>query len=211
MATLLSIHRGPIAPFPNGLRRSAIVKAAVTGPVTLSEAGIEGDQVADRRYHGGPFKAVCCCASEYYPDWAELAGREMPAGSFGENFFLQGLPDEEVCLGDVYTIGPVTIQVAGPRGPCKTLATHWGEKDFAQEVKRRRRTGWYARVLTGGTLSAPAGIILQQRIEPEWTLPKFWDLLDKATSTSREQLDKFIAAPWIDPDWLGRLKKLTPQ
>lgn len=208
MATILSIHRGRIAPFANSKGDSAIVKTPVAGPVALTAKGVDGDQVSDLRYHGGPFKAVCCCASEYYPDWARFAGRDMPPGSFGENFFLEGLPDEEVCVGDVYTIGPVTIQVSGPRGPCKTLSTNWGHRNFSQEVKRLRRTGWYASVLEGGTIEAPAEISLKERIAPEWNLPRFWDLLDKQITTSREELEFFIKAQWLDDDWTRRLKTM---
>ncbi len=85
---------------------SAIVKGEVGGRVALSRTNLAGDEQADKRHHGGPDKAVCCYAAEHYPDWRDLLGMPMPHGAFGENFTLEGLTEDVVCIGDVFAIEP---------------------------------------------------------------------------------------------------------
>jgi MOSC domain len=39
-------------------------------------------------------------------------------GQFGENFTVEGLSDEEVCIGDRYRIGSALFEVTQPREQC---------------------------------------------------------------------------------------------
>src|SRR5437868_3597371 len=85
--------------------RSAIVKQVVSGPVALGLEGLAGDGQADRRFHGGPERALMAYASEHYPLWREELGREsLPAGSFGENLTLEGLTEAQASIGDVLAL-----------------------------------------------------------------------------------------------------------
>jgi MOSC domain-containing protein YiiM len=45
---------------------SGIFKEAGFGPVWLSYGGIQGDEQADRKYHGGPDKALCAYPAAHY-------------------------------------------------------------------------------------------------------------------------------------------------
>ena len=65
MAHLVSVNVG--RPRPVGwvsLGRTSIDKAPVTGPVLVERLGLVGDEVSNRRHHGGPDKAVYAFASE---------------------------------------------------------------------------------------------------------------------------------------------------
>src|SRR6202008_3381427 len=42
-------------------------------------------------------------------------------GQFGENFTVDGLPDDEVCVGDRYRIGTALFEVSQPRVTCWRL------------------------------------------------------------------------------------------
>jgi MOSC domain-containing protein YiiM len=149
---------------------SGIFKEPVTGPVELGPTGLAGDGQADLRVHGGPDKAVNVYPSEHYLHWREMLALECAPGAFGENFTLSGALEEEVCVGDVYALGSVHLEVSQPRQPCWKLARRWGVKDFALQVQRTGRTGWYFRVLEPGTIEAPATLDLVERPFPRWTV-----------------------------------------
>src|SRR5438270_8268217 len=92
--------------------RSAIFKEAVLGPVWLGKTNLVGDKQADRRFHGGPDKAVLAYSADHYPLWsADLGILDLPYGAFGENFTISGLSEATVRLGDIYAIGATRVQV----------------------------------------------------------------------------------------------------
>jgi len=59
-----------------------------------------------------------------------------------------------VSVGDVLRVGAARIQVTKPRQPCFKLAAHVGRADFPRRFLDSGRTGWYARVLEEGLVSA---------------------------------------------------------
>ena len=207
MPRVVSLHIGR----PKGLPQkpskiSAIDKRPVEGPVRLDRDGFEGDGVADLRHHGGPYKAVCAYASEFYPGWRAETGRDMPLGSFGENLALEGLNDEEVCLADVYRLGSARLEVTGPRGPCKTLAQYWEDNSFHLRIKKARRTGFYLRVLEEGEAAAGMALEREERPYPHWNLVRAWEVFDGGAATEKE-LRELLAMDALDPDWKRRLER----
>ena len=86
--------------------RTAIWKAPVDGPRMVRRINIDGDDQADRLAHGGEHRAVFVYQIGSYRHWERELGRDDFAyGQFGENFTVEGLPDDEVCVGDRYRIG----------------------------------------------------------------------------------------------------------
>lgn len=55
---VLAVLTGRIAPLGADSGTSGIAKLPRSGPVPLGDHGLEGDEQADRRHHGGPDKAV---------------------------------------------------------------------------------------------------------------------------------------------------------
>jgi MOSC domain-containing protein YiiM len=135
--------------------RSGIVKTGVSGRVAVAATGVEGDEQADLRLHGGPDKAICCYPSEHLPAWAaRLERRELPHGAFGENLTLADLTEDVVCIGDTYTLGTAVVQVSQPRGPCFKLAARWNARTLPAEMAGRLKSGFYLRVLQPGDVGA---------------------------------------------------------
>src|SRR3954452_25499591 len=86
--------------------RTGIFKTPVEGPVQIRRCNVEGDEVADLRVHGGPYKAVYLYPSEHYDFWKkELSLSELPFGSFGENLTTEGLTEKTVHIGDEFQVG----------------------------------------------------------------------------------------------------------
>jgi MOSC domain-containing protein YiiM len=150
---------------------SAIWKDSVVGPIKLGALGLQGDQVANTRVHGGPDQALLMYAATHYPLWRAEWGRDAIAfGAFGENLTVSGLTEETACIGDVLDIGQARLQVSQPRQPCATLARRHQVADMIKLVQQNGRSGWYLRVLREGVLAAGDPIALVNRPHPEWTV-----------------------------------------
>jgi len=87
---------------------TSIWKEPVAGPVRVAGINLAGDDQADRRFHGGPDKAVYAYAREDYEWWSEDLGREVGNGAFGENLTVAGLDVTGAVVGEGLGAGPVS-------------------------------------------------------------------------------------------------------
>lgn len=149
---------------------SGIFKDPVHGPVAVGLTGLVGDGQADLRVHGGPDKAINAYPADHFGAWRDELGLEFTAGAFGENFTTRGLVESDVCIGDVFKVGGVVVQISQPRQPCWKLARRWRHPDLAVRVQDTGRTGWYFRVVETGVVAAPAEFELLERPHPAWTV-----------------------------------------
>jgi MOSC domain-containing protein YiiM len=150
---------------------TGIFKHAVEGPVTLGRINLAGDAQADLVNHGGADKAICAYSADHYEYWRRVLGlTAFGPGAFGENFTIRRLTEADVCIGDVYALGDVRVQVSQPRQPCWKLARRWRIRDFAAQVVTSGRTGWYFRVLEEGVVSPGIPIRRLERPHPEWSV-----------------------------------------
>jgi MOSC domain-containing protein YiiM len=146
-------------------------KEPVSGPVWARTTNLAGDEQADLRVHGGPDKAINAYPFEHYAFWlAELGFKELPNGSFGENFTVAGILETEACIGDIFELGDALVQISQPRQPCWKLSRRWRIQDLVAQVVRTGKTGWYFRVLREGNVQAGAALVLVERPYPEWTV-----------------------------------------
>ena len=169
---VVSVNVGtPVAaPWAGSPYRTAIDKRPVSGPVRVRELGLEGDQVADRRHHGGIHQAVYAFASEDLARWSERLGEHVRPGGFGENLTTEGLDVNEAVLGEHWRIGTALLAPCEVRIPCNTFKTWMGREGFDATawVKRfaaENRPGPYLRVLDEGTLQAGDEIVVEHRPE----------------------------------------------
>ena len=95
---------------------TGIWKHPVPGPVMVRRLNIDGDGQGDLNGHGGEQRAVLVYQIQSYQYWQRYFGREdFGYGTFGENLTVDGLPDDEVCIGDRYRIGEAEFEVTQPR------------------------------------------------------------------------------------------------
>jgi MOSC domain-containing protein YiiM len=150
---------------------SGFVKEPVHGPVRVGREHLDGDGQADLRVHGGVDKAILAYSAEHYPAWRDELGMcDLPHGAFGENFTISGADERTVCLGDVWQVGGVRLEVSQPRQPCWKLARRWRRPDLPQRVLETGRSGWYFRVLSAGHVAAGQTVTLLERPWPRWTI-----------------------------------------
>ena len=182
-------------------RVSGIFKEPIAGPVWLGATNLVGDAQADLKNHGGPERAVNVYSSDHFPDWrARLDRPDLTNGAFGENFTVAGLDEETVCIGDVFAIGDVRVQVTQPREPCWKLARKWNVKDLVKQVEQLRRTGWYMRVLQEGYVEGGLPITVIERPYPEWPLVRAYDTL-RARKTDPAAAAALAACAALSSGW----------
>jgi MOSC domain-containing protein YiiM len=134
---------------------TGIFKEPVAGRVALRKLDLDGDRQADLGVHGGEYKAVYCYPIEHYDYWKkELPGRELPMGMFGENFTTDGLPQDDVHLGDRFSVGSAEVVVTQPRLPCYKLGVRFGSDDMVRRFLASGRTGFYLAVAREGEVGA---------------------------------------------------------
>lgn len=183
---------------------SAIWKSPVTGPVALGALGLEGDAVADRKHHGGPWRAVLMYSADHYPRWQAEWGRAVAHGAFGENLTVSGLDEATACLGDRYRIGAVEVVVTSPRTPCHVLARRHGIKDLVATVKANHRHGWYLSVPMPGTVEADKPMELVDRPHPEWPIARAAAVKWHAEAR-RTEAEALMACEALIPEWREEL------
>jgi MOSC domain-containing protein YiiM len=202
-ARLESIHVGRVAPLgPEGVP-SAFVKHPTSDPVNVTLLGLKGDAQADLSVHGGPEKAVYGYSLANYVEWR----REYPQhaatlipGGFGENLCIDGLRENDLCVGDVHRIGSSLLQVCQPRQPCFKLALRFADKLMPKAMIRTGRAGWYYRVVEPGMIVAGDSVQLEDRPNPDFPFARLVELIANGKSTLAElerlQDMKGLATHW---------------
>ncbi|HTV04463.1 MAG TPA: MOSC domain-containing protein [Acidobacteriaceae bacterium] len=139
---------------------TSIYKDPVSGRIPLRTLNLDGDRQSDLSVHGGKDKAAYCYPIEHYEYWkAELPCHPLPMGAFGENFTIEGLRENEVNVGDRFSIGSAEIVVTQPRLPCYKLGIRFGSGDMVKRFLDSGRTGFYVAVTREGQVGAGDEII----------------------------------------------------
>lgn len=131
--------------------------------VYLSAHGFHGDDVADKKHHGGPDRAVCLYPAEHYIQWEQELGNPLPTAAFGENLTVTNMLEEDICIGDIYKIGDAVIQITQGRVPCSTIDKYTESNTLLKRMIETGYTGFLARVLEEGTIYANSNIELVEK------------------------------------------------
>ena len=123
---------------------TAIWKQPVTGRRMVRRLNIDGDGQGDLAGHGGENRAVMVYQMDSYRYWqSQLHRSDFTYGQFGENFTVDGLADNEVCIGDRYRIGSALFEVTQPRVTCYRVGIRMNEPRMAALLVAHRRPGFY--------------------------------------------------------------------
>jgi ferredoxin-NADP reductase/MOSC domain-containing protein YiiM len=144
--------------------RTGIWKTPVTGPRMVRTLNIDGDGQGDLAGHGGWQRAVLVYQRDSLEYWRRHLGRDqVEYGQFGENFTVDGLGDDEVCVGDRYRIGEAEFEVTQPRVTCYRLGMRLDAPTLPALLVAHRRPGFYLRVVTPGRVEAGDDIVRTRR------------------------------------------------
>ena len=190
---------------------TAIWKQPVQGRVTVRRLNLEGDGQGDIAGHGGEHRAVMVYQMDAYRYWETQLGRnDFSFGQFGENFTVDGLPDDEVSIGDRYRIGSVLFEVTQPRVTCYRVGIRMAEPAMASLLVSHHRPGFYFRVLQEGEVGAGDEIV-KVADGPEGITVADIDALLYLPNPSREQLERSLRVPALSQGWKTSLKAIADQ
>ncbi|MBB5788544.1 MOSC domain-containing protein [Jiangella mangrovi] len=209
-ATLLSVNVGlPRRVAWNGTTVfTGIFKVPVPGPRKVRRLNIDGDGQGDLGGHGGEQRAVLVYQRDSYDHWARHFGRDdLTPGSFGENFTVDGLADDEVCIGDRYRIGTAEFEVTQPRVTCFRVGMRLGEPQLPALLVGHRRPGFYLRVITEGEVGAGDPIVRTRTGRHRLTVAAT-DALLYLPGRDADTLRKAVDIPALSPGWQQSFRDL---
>ena len=161
----IGLHKDPFS--PRAAYKSAIDKACISSLedphlCSVSLQGLDGDEQADQRVHGGSDKALYAYPIEHYSFWedfiqiqvADQAKSSLPYGYFGENFTISGLMEHDVWVGDLWFVGELELRVTQLREPCFKFNAKMDIAHAGKTMIQTARSGWYLKVLREGQCRA---------------------------------------------------------
>lgn len=204
---VIGLYAGQPGVLQPGGERSAILKTALPR-AEVTRLGLRGDAQADRRYHGGPDKALHQFAVPNYDRliarFPELTGRAHP-GAIGENFACPDLTEDAVCVGDRWRLGSAEVQITEPRNPCTKIDSRFELPGLASFIAGEHLQGWYLRVTCPGVVALGDDFVLLERPNPDLSLARCLALV----AEHRPPLATFAAlaeAPGLGLEWQRRLQ-----
>jgi len=213
MPRLLSVNVGlPRNVTWNGKTvRTAVWKSPVTGRRMVRKLDIDGDAQADLAGHGGEHRAVFVYQMDSYHYWESFLGRsDFTFGQFGENFTVEGFPDNEVCIGDRYRIGGAEFEVTQPRVTCYRVGIRMNEPRMPALLVEHHRPGFYFRVLQEGEVGAGDDIAKIADGPEKITVADIDALLYLPGHTS-EQLQRALQIPALSKGWQSSFQAMLQQ
>jgi ferredoxin-NADP reductase/MOSC domain-containing protein YiiM len=187
---------------------TGVFKDPVTGPRRVAKLNVEGDGQGDLVGHGGEQRAVFVYQLDSYRHWERELGRDdFVYGQFGENFTIEGLGDDEVCIGDRYQIGSAIFEVTQPRVTCYRVGIRMNDRRIPALLVSHHRPGFYLRVLHEGEVEAGEEIVKLATGPEEMTVAEVSALL-YLPGHPRQQLLRALRITALSAGWQGSFRAL---
>jgi len=213
MPRLLSVNVGlPRDVMWNGKTvRTSVWKSPVAGRRMVRKLDVDGDAQADLAGHGGEQRAVFVYQMDSYHYWESFLGRsDFTFGQFGENFTVEGLPDNEVCIGDRYRIGGAIFEVTQPRVTCYRVGIRMNEPRMPALLVQHHRPGFYFRVLQEGEVGADDDMV-KIADGPERITVADTDALLYLPGHTSEQLQRALRVSALSKGWQSSFQAMLQE
>lgn len=210
VGTLVSVNVGlpQDVVWQNRTVRTAVWKQPIDGARMVRHLNVDGDGQGDLAGHGGEQRAVFVYQLDSYRYWEHELGRnDFVYGQFGENFTVEGLADDEVCIGDRYMIGGALFEVSQPRVTCFRVGIRMDDPRIPAMLVAHHRPGFYLRVLTEGEVS-PGDEIVKVGTGPQALTVAEIDALLYLPGHPREQLVRAVRVPALSPGWRASFQSM---
>ncbi|WP_343488450.1 MOSC domain-containing protein [Allomuricauda sp. d1] len=189
--------------------QTGIFKYPVKKSIFLQKEDVKHDAVIDRKHHGGEFKACYLFGADYYGYWKEKYPKlDWNWGMFGENLTVEGLDENQLCVGDIFKVGTANVQVTEPRQPCYKLGIRFGTQKILKEFIDFGHSGTYVRILEEGHVKEGDKLKLHEKSVSPLTVQQYNELVnsrkkdasilrlalenDSIRKEKREQLKKLL-------------------
>lgn len=181
---------------------TGIFKQPVDGRRRIEGVNVAGDAQADRRVHGGTWKALYAYAVEDYRWWSSRLGRTLGPGSFGENLTTANIDINHAHVGDRWHVGSAVLEVGEPRVPCFKLGIAMDDVDFPERFKAAGRPGTYLRILEEGEVGPGDAVELEPIDSPSLTIAEFLTAFHDGVGIDRLASIRLVSPPWRE--WAQR-------
>jgi ferredoxin-NADP reductase/MOSC domain-containing protein YiiM/ferredoxin len=211
VGTLASVNVGmpKDVPWEGKTVFTGVFKDPVTGPCRVRKLNVDGDGQGDLAGHGGEQRAVFVYQLDSYRYWERELGRDdFVSGQFGENFTVEGLGDDEVCIGDRYRIGTAVFEVTQPRVTCYRVGIRMNDPRIPALLVSHRRPGFYFRVLEEGEVEAGDEIVKLASGPEAMTVAEVDGLL-YLPGHPRQQLLRALRIPALSGGWRASFEALV--
>src|ERR1700754_1908129 len=203
MARLLSVNVG----LPHDIEwkgrtvHTAIWKEPVRGRCRVGRLNLDGDGQGDLAGHRGEHRSFFVYQIESYRYWQERLSRaDFVHGQFGENFTVEGLSDDAVCIGDRYLIGSALFEVTQPRVTCYRVGIRLNEPRMPALLTSSGRPGFYFRVLKEGEVGGGDTIAKVDEAKERMTVAEINALL-YSPDHARDRLEQALRIEALSPGW----------
>ena len=191
---------------------TGIWKEPVQDSRLVRRLNIDGDGQGDRAGHGGEQRAVFVYQLDSYRYWREQLQRDdFVVGQFGENFTVDGLGDDEVCIGDRFRIGSALFEVTQPRTTCYRVGIRTNEPRMAALLTGHGRPGFYFRVIEEGAVRAGDDIVRVATGAGAMTVASINALLYLERRPDPERLHQALRMPALSPGWQTSFRAMLEQ
>jgi ferredoxin-NADP reductase/MOSC domain-containing protein YiiM len=187
---------------------TGIWKNPVRGRSRVGRLNLGGDGQGDLAGHGGEHRAVFVYQIESYRYWQQRLNRtDFVHGQFGENFTVEGLADDAVCIGDRYQVGSALFEVTQPRVTCYRVGIRMNEPRMPALLTSSGRPGFYFRVLREGEVGASDEIVKVGEADDRMTVAEINALL-YSPNHPRDRLERALRIQALSPGWRSSFEAL---
>src|SRR5215831_9205691 len=210
MARLLSVNVG----LPRDIEwkgrtvHTGLWKTPVHGRCRVHRLNLDGDGQGDLAGHGGEQRAVFVYQIESYRYWQDQLKRtDFVYGQFSENFTVEGMADDAVCIGDRYRIGSALFEVTQPRVTCYRVGIRMIEPRMPALLTSSGRPGFYLRALREGDVEAGDDIVKVGEAAERMTVAEINALL-YSPNHPRDRLECALRIAALSPGWRSSFEAL---
>lgn len=157
---------------------TGIYKKPTSKAIFLGKEDVKGDEISDRKHHGGIFKACYIFSADQYGYWKNLyPNLDWTYGMLGENLTVSGLDETKIRIGDIYKIGEAKVQITQPREPCYKFGVKFGSQAVLKQFIDHGFSGTYVSVMEEGFVKIGDEMKLLKAAENSLTTFQFFKLL----------------------------------
>lgn len=195
-------------PWRGQMVRTSVYKTPVAGRVRVRKLNLDGDAQADLLAHGGEHRAVMVYQIESYQYWREtLQRKDFVYGQFGENLTVEGMADNEVCIGDRFLIGSAIFEVTQPRVTCWRVGISTGVPEMPALLVKHKRPGFYFRVIQEGEVGTGDVIEKIATGDEKMSIAEIDGLL-YLKDHPKDKLQRALKIPALSQAWKGSFRDL---
>ncbi|EPR72030.1 hypothetical protein ADIWIN_2869 [Winogradskyella psychrotolerans RS-3] len=185
---------------------TGIYKKPTDNPIYLGKEDVKGDEVSDRKVHGGEFKACYLFSANQYPYWQDLYPHlDWTYGMLGENLTIEDLDERQLFIGDIYKLGNALVQITQPREPCFKFAHKFRTNDVLKQFVDHGFSGTYIRVLKEGNVAVGDQFKLVETKKQSLSIFHFFELL-YAKDKNKDHIELVLNNDALPQNIIKRLK-----